>query len=162
MALIVGEQKYLVHKVILRARSPVFATMLEVQEDTDHELKIDNMDSRIVEAMLSFLYTNQVKNLDDVALKLLEAAERYDITQLKIVCQNALYKTLTVDNAVEILIYADRQKSQTLKQHVMNFICDHMGNVGLSQGFKDLRAYHLLRELLFFACARGHFIILDE
>jgi speckle-type POZ protein len=79
-------ERFLAHKIILAARSPVF--MVEffggMNERSSQSVRIEGMDADVFKAMLHFIYTDRAPELDGepggdmtMAQHLLAAADRY-------------------------------------------------------------------------------------
>jgi hypothetical protein len=92
--LIVKDKTFFVHKAILAARSQVFVDEFEkipLVKDGSHRIKIDNVEPKTVEKFLHFIYTGEsIGTLADE--ELLKLADRYGLTTLIILCQDALKK----------------------------------------------------------------------
>ncbi|XP_008545845.2 speckle-type POZ protein [Microplitis demolitor] len=127
----VKDQVFEAHKIVLMARSPVFLTMFssEMIENKEYKVNIPDIDPDIFKYLLEFIYTDDVSNLDAVAEDLLEVADRYMLDSLKDRCAESLCHSLTVDNAVKLLILADRYCVEEMLEHVSNFILTNAENV---------------------------------
>ena len=76
----VGEEVFLVHRVILAAASPVFHAMFESgMQERSGIIKISDFDSAVVSDLLAFIYTGEAPNLETLAKELLLASDKYDI-----------------------------------------------------------------------------------
>ncbi|XP_015112521.1 speckle-type POZ protein [Diachasma alloeum] len=151
VSIMAGDEKFSAHKNILTARSSMFAAMFkheEMEENRTNEVKIENMDSKVVKGMLEYIYTGEVTNVQDIVHGLLEAAERYDLSGLKAMCLDTLCSLVNNDNSAETLILADRYRGDKLKQYAIKFIKEHLQEVVKTEGFKKLSDSALLRELI--------------
>lgn len=106
---IVDGKEVKVHKSILAAVSPVLATMFEtkmVEKATDIcELK--EVDPDIFSAFIQFAYTRELPyNFALFAQKLYELAEYYQVTDLKLRCEEEILAQLKPENAIEIYNWA--------------------------------------------------------
>jgi speckle-type POZ protein len=119
----VGNVKIPAHRVILAARSPVFAAMFQhdMTENKTNETEITDVTPAAFKALLRFIYTGhcEVENLEE---QLLVAANKYDIQDLKQICAKEMRKKLTVDNAVDLLIFSDLHQAKDLKDGAIRFI----------------------------------------
>ena len=73
------DRKIAAHRVILSARVPYFANMLEsgMEEVTSNEVHIQDVESGVFKAVLQYIYSGVAPtNLDKIALKLLVAADK--------------------------------------------------------------------------------------
>jgi speckle-type POZ protein len=96
----VGGQKFAAHRCVLSARSPVFNAQLfgAMREGTTTQdcIQIDDMMPQVFKTLLHFLYTDALPETDGkddeaasaaMAQHLLEAADRYDMQRLKMICE---------------------------------------------------------------------------
>ncbi|XP_073841542.1 speckle-type POZ protein-like [Musca autumnalis] len=127
------------HKLILCARSPVFAAMFRnnFQENKTNCIRIDDMDAEVIEEMLKFLYTGGA-----ISGKLVEelfiAANKYSILDLQTMCENILINTMKVATVVDILLLADRHSNDRLKTKAVKFIVNNIKTVTETEGWKKL------------------------
>ena len=72
---------------------------------------------------MTVLYFKLQESTDssDVIRELLVAADKYQVKQLKTVCENNLSKTLSIVSVVETLLFADMHNAQHLKQSCIRF-----------------------------------------
>ena len=71
--------------------------------------------------MLRYLYTKN-ENLDDIAEKLLVAAHKYEILDLKKFCEKSLCFKVNLDNSVKLLQIANSCNAWDLEDYVLDFI----------------------------------------
>ncbi|XP_011877875.1 PREDICTED: speckle-type POZ protein A-like [Vollenhovia emeryi] len=138
------------HKAIIAAQSPVFSAMFEhMEESKKNHVIITDVSAKVLREVLRFIYTGKVANLNVMARDLLDAADKYALKRLKLLCEKALYNTLTRENAADMLILADLYCSDQLKSKVLDFmnICV---DVVHTAGFKFMINYypHLVPESL--------------
>ncbi|KAF8786538.1 Speckle-type POZ protein like [Argiope bruennichi] len=128
VVLTVGAVNFPAHKVILAARSPVFARMFEndMIEKKSGIVDIKDIDVAILNMMLTYMYSAKVETLNyDSALKLYIAADRYEVIALKEHCSTFLKKDLSAFNCCEIFIFSDMHGDMDLKTYTKDFICAH-------------------------------------
>lgn len=120
----VGGNNFDAHKTVLAARSPVFLAMFEsnLTEDLTNTLKIDDIEPDVFMEVLRFIYTDDVENLDELADKLLAAAEKYMLDLLKAKCEASLCINITLENCCQLLILADLHSAERLKTSVLDFV----------------------------------------
>lgn len=64
---------------------------------------VDEIEPEIFEYLLQFIYTGELpKNLKDVSKSLYDAANYYEIDELKEICKQKTHETLSLENALEI------------------------------------------------------------
>ena len=54
-------------------------------------------------------------------------------------CEQALAKTLTIENAVDILVYANANNAQDLKKVCMEYIATNAASIRNSDGWQKLK-----------------------
>ncbi|XP_076366562.1 protein roadkill-like isoform X2 [Tachypleus tridentatus] len=146
----VNGREFYGHKAILAARSPVFAAMFEheMEEKKQNRVQITDMDHEVLREMLRFIYTGKAPCLEKMADDLLAAADKYALERLKVMCEEALSTSLSVETAADVLILADMHSADQLKAHSIDFINTHATDVMETAGFKSMvhRQPHLIAE----------------
>jgi len=143
------------HKVILGARSPVFNAMFihNMTENQKKEIDIEDLDIETVKDMLKYMYAGKIDNLNTRSPRLLEAADKYQLSELKEICEEVLCLALDVDTCLECLVLADLHNAEELKEAAVKFVVEH------STEFVDqvdkFKAYPDLMAELFKAMARS-------
>ena len=141
----VNDSIFPAHKFVLAAGSPVFAAMLQSEDFTEQKtniLKIYDLEPPVVKEMLRFLYTGRVEKMDELAVGLLMAADKYMIDLLKTQCQAALIQTVTVDNCCQFLALADSYSASQLKTVATRFVMQDPAEVSTTVGWKVLKQTH--------------------
>ncbi|CAL8114532.1 unnamed protein product [Orchesella dallaii] len=142
------------HKAILAARSKVFAAMLDVPKDKEplEEIFIDGFDNAVVENMLEYIYSSDIKLPEGKTDEMLQIAEKYELDELKKACETELTEKITVDNALDTLFLADKNNANFLKSHVIDVINWNKETLTQSHSLKDfLNAHPTLAMELFVA-----------
>jgi speckle-type POZ protein len=85
-------------------------------------VEITDVDNEVLKEMLRFIYTGKSTNLDKMADDLLAAADKYALDRLKVMCEEALCTSLSVENAADVLILADLHSADQLKAQAIDFI----------------------------------------
>ena len=119
-----NSKDFKVHKNILSARSPVFAAMFKhnTKENENNIVDISDIDEKVMQDMLYYMYTGKSKHMEQLAPSLLAIAQRYAIEGLKKKCECTLLKNLSIENAVETLLLADLHHASKLKSRTLRFI----------------------------------------
>uniref|UniRef100_A0AAY4EU00 BTB domain-containing protein n=1 Tax=Denticeps clupeoides TaxID=299321 RepID=A0AAY4EU00_9TELE len=154
-SLVVGGQEFQAHKAILAARCPVFRAMFlhDMKERRTNCVEIQGVEPEVLKELVTFIYTGKAPNLQDMATELLVAADMYLLERLKRMCEDALCRSLTVENAVEILIFTDLHLTPDLKEEAITFIkrCfilflsfsfSHFFDIIETPGWESLRTNH--------------------
>ncbi|KAJ8687313.1 hypothetical protein QAD02_023107 [Eretmocerus hayati] len=132
--------QYHAHKVVLSAWSPILHSMCLL----GGEIMVPDLTDKAIEGLLEFLYCESVSNLENIASELYVVANRYDLEKLKTQCLKSMSTTnLTVENAPDILIFADKHNMKDLKMRTMHYINQHAAQVKKTAGFRKLLESHL-------------------
>ena len=101
---------------------PVFASMFPNEmESKTNEVEIADVEPAVLKALLEFIYTGDCV-VGDSTEEFFRAADKYDIKDLKQLCEHELLEKMTVNNAVHLLILSDLYQSKKLKESVTLFI----------------------------------------
>ncbi|XP_028838216.1 speckle-type POZ protein-like [Denticeps clupeoides] len=92
--------------------------------------------------MIYFIYTGAAPKLHLMARKLMAAADMYLLDCLKAKCEEALCKSLSVENAAELLILGDIHLASQLRSEAVSFINFHAAKVMKTSGWNILEADH--------------------
>jgi speckle-type POZ protein len=125
--LVVNGSEFAVHSSILIARSPFFAAMLydDMKEKRECKATLEEIETNVFEALLKFIYYGNVSQIEDLALKLFIAADKYDIRDLRTLCGIKVYEVLTFDNVFEALKFADLYNLVHLKDRSIDFFIEN-------------------------------------
>ncbi len=137
----IGRRKFKAHKTIMSARSPVFAGKFEVNGKLSpiESLKIEDCEPEVFQAMLRFIYTDEMEETEEMAKKLLTFAKNYQIELLKFKCEEILMKHISTANCAEMLLLADMNETSALKKDTLDFIRHRSGEVIKTAGWQTLR-----------------------
>mmetsp|Transcript_9027 Transcript_9027/g.26576 ORF Transcript_9027/g.26576 Transcript_9027/m.26576 type:complete len:356 (+) Transcript_9027:165-1232(+) len=142
-----GGAEIKVHGLVLAARSPVFARMLEAKmsEASTGVIKIEDVDAETMWQLCEFIYTGAVKDNRpwedaEAAGALLQAASKYEVHGLVRLCAAQVSTTLTVDNVAEWLILASQigLQADTLKVRCLQFAASRLAEVQGTEGWQRL------------------------
>jgi len=143
------------HKVILGARSPVFNAMFihNMTENQKKEIDILDLDIETVRDMLKYMYAGKIENLNTRSPRLLEAADKYQLSELKEICEEVLCLSLNVDTCLECLVLADLHNAKELKEACVKFVVEH--SIEFVDQVEKFKPYPDLMVELFKAMARS-------
>uniref|UniRef100_A0AAY4BF44 BTB domain-containing protein n=1 Tax=Denticeps clupeoides TaxID=299321 RepID=A0AAY4BF44_9TELE len=153
-SLVVGGQEFQAHKAILAARCPVFRAMFthDMKERQTNRVEIQGVEPEVLRELVTFIYSGKAPNIQDMAADLLVAADMYLLDRLKRMCEEVLCRSLTVENAAEILIIADLHLTPELKEEAITFInrwmlyllfsFSHFSDVLRTPGWKTVQMDH--------------------
>lgn len=128
------------HKFMLAKKSDVFDAMFShnFQETKSNRVVITDLEPDAVIEMLRYIYTNRVQSLEQVNRSLLAAADKYNIQDLKEICERSLCDSMTVENVSCLLLFARDRFSENLKRKSIDFITRNVHAVTHSPGWKEL------------------------
>ena len=145
-SLLVAGHEFRAHKAILAARSPVFRAMFEHEmvERLTNRVDINDLDFFFNDTATTEIYTGKAPHLHihSMACDLLAAADRYGLEGLMVLCEDALSRNLSVENAAHTLILADLNSTEKLKSQALDFIAIHACEVSETSEWKSMVESH--------------------
>uniref|UniRef100_K3ZM09 BTB domain-containing protein n=3 Tax=Setaria TaxID=4554 RepID=K3ZM09_SETIT len=126
---VVDGETFAAHRNILVARSPVFMAEFfsPMKEKAAECVRIDDMEARVFEALLHFVYTDSLPEIDQgaamvMAQHLLVAADRYSLERLKLICEDKLCNYIDTTTVGTILTLAEQHGRHGLKKACFQFL----------------------------------------
>jgi len=140
------------HRIILAKRSAHFRTMLEgdFKEGQTRVIKIKEMEVDTLRAILKYIYSGELGNMETNAMFLMEASDRFDMAELKDICENYLIGNyIKLENVIDTLLMADLHKAMKLKKAALEMIVANSDAVIKQEGWKGKlqRSSHLVYEI---------------
>uniref|UniRef100_A0A0D9X9U8 BTB domain-containing protein n=1 Tax=Leersia perrieri TaxID=77586 RepID=A0A0D9X9U8_9ORYZ len=157
ISFIVDGETFHAHRAVLAARSSVFQAELfgSMAEAKMSSITILEIERATFKALLQFIYTDK---LPEVRVKLegflspsmvtrisffqdlLVAADRYDLSRLKLMCAQKLWEAISVDNVVTALVCAEEHGCPELKKRCLNFLArdNNFKKAVLTEGYFQL------------------------
>ncbi|CAL4916786.1 unnamed protein product [Urochloa decumbens] len=128
----VASKTFRAHTHILAAWSPVFEAELlgAMRQGTAAGdcIRIDDLLPEVFMVLLHFIYNGSVPEMEVqeeeamMAQHLLEAADRYDMQRLKLICEEKLCSHLELRMAATILVLSVQHNCQGLKEACIEFL----------------------------------------
>uniref|UniRef100_A0A0N5BGV9 BTB domain-containing protein n=1 Tax=Strongyloides papillosus TaxID=174720 RepID=A0A0N5BGV9_STREA len=120
----VGNHEINVHKCILDARSEVFHSTLKYKPTGTQASIIEMSEFRleVVKEMLNYVYTGKSPRMDEMAIEMLEIAEKYKLEGLKMIATESLLNSLNVVNVCEYLEKSEIYSAEILKEFAIRYI----------------------------------------
>lgn len=149
----VGNNCFRAHKCILFSCAPMLGTLIENAKDGE-VIALPDVDPVVFEKVLYFVYSEEPPAVDflrEHACSLLEAADRFGFVQLKLVTQAEIVSSglISVENAADLLVFADAHNCALLKEAAMDFFVSNRKDVMSTNGFSRLKeSNQLLSELM--------------
>ncbi|KAK3152909.1 hypothetical protein QOZ80_2BG0165170 [Eleusine coracana subsp. coracana] len=128
---LVGGETFSAHKCVLEARSPAFVAELFTGDTTTRDcIRIDDMPAQVFKNLLHFIYTDSLPEMSEqeesmMAEHLLAAADRFDLPELKLICENILSSEINENTVTQILDLAIGHRCETLHDDCIEFLEDH-------------------------------------
>ncbi|XP_039781289.1 BTB/POZ and MATH domain-containing protein 2-like [Panicum virgatum] len=144
----VAGEEFSAHRFLLAARSRVFKAELwgAMKEGaaTGDCVRVDDMLPQVFKALLHFVYTDSLPQMEQeeavMAQHLLEAADRYDMQRLRLICEDTLCRHLDVSTAATTLVLAEQHHCRALKEACIEFLVSRhaLEEVMATDGFEHL------------------------
>jgi hypothetical protein len=147
------------HRVIVASCSSIFADLCESQDDSAiTPIQINDVTPDVFRLMLSYIYGGKVSENDMKlhAREIIDAADKYGVVNLKLEAEASFVvgATFTIENVLELLLYAESKNLALLKEATMDYILENKSEVFKILSFADNIPVALMRDLLA-ATARG-------
>jgi speckle-type POZ protein len=136
---------------MLAMRSPVFKAKFygpDLEENLGC-IAVEDVRPAVFKAMLHFIYTDSLPDMDDLGdvdkqemiRHLLVAADQYEMKRLKLMCEDNLCNSLSVDSVATTLAFAEQLNLCILKDACIEFIAfsNKIDDVVASQGYAHLK-----------------------
>lgn len=130
------------HSCILAGRSKYFLNLLQKCKPNEmgtRNIKINSYNCEVMKKILTYIYTEKI----DVSINtttLLEAANKFNMTDLKSICEEKLISGLNFINVSSLLIIADDNKAEKLKEKAMEYIINRKSQANLMIGLENLQS----------------------
>lgn len=149
--------EFKVHKAILASRSDVLKAHFDHNSLETLTNKIQSpFKTQVLEQVLTYIYTDNAPTILEIPGELLAAADFYQMDRLKHLCEEALYQSLTVDNAIDILELADLHSATNLKRSTLEFISDgHACFIVKTKSWAKLQSVVLIKTILEYIISEG-------
>ncbi|RWR98537.1 Kruppel-like zinc finger protein, partial [Dinothrombium tinctorium] len=112
------------HRLVLKARSPVFKAMFEEEENAQSRIELFDFEAVVINDMLYFIYTDNIveARIDKIADQLLLAADKYKLPRLKMLCEQYLASKITFEKCDYLLSLSDKCNCKRLREKVSEFM----------------------------------------
>jgi hypothetical protein len=125
---VVDNKEIFAHKNILSVRSKVFEAMFanDMIECHVNKCLIQDVEFEVFEELLTFIYTGKSPKAYSMADKLIAAAEKYEILDLKEICEDIVFNCITNQNAIQSLITAGKYSAMKSIDKIIDFIVENL------------------------------------
>lgn len=146
------------HRFILQRCSTTLGELCEsARDETSSPIQITGVSPDIFRHLLFYMYGGKITNdtLESHAMDIIDAADKYGVTTLKLEAESCYVATTTIstNNVLELLLYADSKNCALLKEAAMDFIVNNASEVLTTVSLKDVPAG--LYSVLLAAVVRG-------
>ena len=127
--LIVEDQIFECHKVILSARCSYFSTMFRagLSETNTSSIQLFDLRTIIAKRVLDFIYTDEIPKLTiKDSIDLLLAADQFFLNDLKTICASAINSFMDLHNLVTFIELARMSDCNILLQYCFEYLLDHL------------------------------------
>ena len=141
------------HHNILRVCAPMLATICESNDERSGVVTapVNDIKPKIFHHLLSYVYGRTIPKdeLKTHAKDIIDAADKYSIVNLKLAAEAAYVDStnISLDNAIDNLLYADSMNLALLKEAVMDFLADNHNEAIANMSFTDFPG-HVVKDLL--------------
>ncbi|PVD22653.1 hypothetical protein C0Q70_15908 [Pomacea canaliculata] len=144
--LVVDQQEFAAHKVVLAAASPYFKAMFlsGMSEGKLNSVTLHNMTPSVFQTLLDFMYSGKIQVCADTCQEVLAAADMLQLLPVVDVCRQFLIQQLAVDNCIGICSLAELHQLPDVQDKAEQFIENHFMEVTQSTEFLQLDWQHLL------------------
>jgi len=128
----VGGKEFKTSKYMLMGCFEVFHQMLTCPNSIEAKtgiVKIEDTKPEIIDALIRWIYQVDVENMEEVAQKLYQVADKYAIDPLKKKCVKTMAKSLSNENAPSRLFFSYKHGEEKLKQYVISFLREDHNNL---------------------------------
>jgi len=147
----VGNDKFYAHYFILNKAAPFLAELCK-SGDSPSRIQLPNESPEIIKGLLHYMYGFQPTEFgNDVSRtkKIIEAANKYGVTNLKIEAEAHIVSTttITLENVMGYLYFADSKNCALLKEKALEFIVNNPVQIAEKQTLEDAPA-NLVNDIL--------------
>ncbi|KAM6434205.1 kelch-like protein 24 [Liasis olivaceus] len=125
--IVVGGERFPCHRMLLAAINPYFRAMFSnsFRESQDGEVRLQDMDPSIVQAVVRYYYTEEVVLTPEMAEDLFEAASRLQILPLLESCSRFLLERLCPENCLSVYQLGYAHSDPALFQEAKGLVHAH-------------------------------------
>lgn len=137
----VKDKKFMAHKVILTARSPVFAAMFkhDTVENQTGIVSISDCDPDSFHEFLKYLYCGELENVSfRSALHLYKTADKYYVQELKMFCVEYMEYNMMAENVCDVIALAEEFDERNLLAVAQDFFNSNLKEIFSTDEWKTL------------------------
>mmetsp|Transcript_24586 Transcript_24586/g.55650 ORF Transcript_24586/g.55650 Transcript_24586/m.55650 type:complete len:332 (-) Transcript_24586:245-1240(-) len=120
------------HQFVLRCNAPTLAEMCKPGDEAT-PIRIGNVSPETFRHLLHYCYGGTIsdEDLQENAREIIDAADRFGVTNLKLEAETYLVQkeTFTVENILDNLLYADSKNCALLLEKAMDFVVENKKDI---------------------------------
>jgi hypothetical protein len=121
------------HRVIVANSSSIFADLCESTGDGTTPIQITGVSPAVFRLLLSYIYSVKIPEDDmkSYAKEIIDAADKFGVTRLKLEAEASIVDNtnITMENVMELLLYADSKNCALLKEAAIDYIVENKADV---------------------------------
>lgn len=127
------------HKTVLGARSPVLAAMFknDTQEKKTGIVNIPDCDPEAFEVFLLYLYSGIIDFEKCNICELYRISDKYDVSELKIMCADFMSKNISIENFCDIVIVGEQFDEDELLIEAQDFFNENFQEIVSSKSWES-------------------------
>ena len=103
------------------------------------EVKIDDFEAEVIEAMIYFIYNEEIQEKSKITTNLLRAADKYNIGDLVEFCIEHIKSNFSLDSVLDTLVLAHLMDEKELFDAASDFVKENIGSVVKTNDWKELQ-----------------------
>ncbi|XP_036032428.1 speckle-type POZ protein-like [Onychomys torridus] len=133
----VAGQELQAHKSILATHSPVFRAIFEhdMEESRNNLTEIPELEPQVFKTII---YTGTAAALHSMTDAVVAAGVKYGLECLMVMCDDALFRDVSVENAAHTFLLGDLHSSRQLKTQTLDCITTHGSEVSETSNWKTM------------------------
>nr|XP_039271552.1 kelch-like protein 2 [Styela clava] len=150
VTIIIGEEEFPAHRLVLSAASEYFETMfnVEMKENVTGRVGMQDISVPIFKSCLEYVYTGLINIHADNVHELLKASSLQQIQDLKKLCLNFMQENLSVKTCMESFNMSKLYESDKLRESVEGFMIKNFEQVSKSSDFNKFMDEAFLGKIL--------------
>jgi speckle-type POZ protein len=111
-----------------------------LKENLTNKLVIEDSRPEVIDALIKYIYTAHLpdETIQNIAIDLYIAAEKYLIESLKFKCRESLVENLNVNSVLQTYILAEMYNDSMLRKQSLKFISENIDKVTKNADWNDL------------------------
>lgn len=135
----VSEENILAHRMILKARSSVFAAMFnhDTRESQTGEVCMEDVEKKTLEAIVIYMYSGDIEELTtENVLSYYAAADKYDIKDIKGICSEFIRRNLSVEWVCDVIKFSELYQEDEISQSAKEYFKENAREILKSEQWK--------------------------